>query len=146
MINVCPIGRNCSKAERDQFEEYDNTAQVRKTFVEKLKAEFADLSLRFSIGGQISFDVFPEGWDKSFCLKFIEQHYDEIHFWGDKTAPVSPLSNLFYAIRVLTQTYDREVTITKFTKMHAPLAMLSPIQKKPLRSLMKHSDSNDIAH
>ena len=90
MINVCPIGRNCSKAERDQFEEYDNTAQVRKTFVEKLKAEFADLSLRFSIGGQISFDVFPEGWDKSFCLKFIEQHYDEIHFWGDKTAPVSP--------------------------------------------------------
>jgi len=28
--------------------------------------------------------VFPEGWDKSFCLKFIEKDYDEIHFWGDK--------------------------------------------------------------
>jgi len=27
------------------------------------------------------------GWDKSFCLKFIEGQYDEIHFWGDKTAP-----------------------------------------------------------
>ena len=85
MINVCPIGRNCSKAERDQFEEFDRTAEVRKTFVEKLQVEFADLNLKFSIGGQISFDVFPQGWDKSFCLKFIEQHYDEIHFWGDKT-------------------------------------------------------------
>ena len=32
----------------------------------------------------ISFDVFPLGWDKSFCLKFIEKEYDEIHFFGDK--------------------------------------------------------------
>ena len=36
MINVCPIGRNCSKSERDQFEEFDKTANVRKTFVAKL--------------------------------------------------------------------------------------------------------------
>ena len=54
--------------------------------VETLRTEFADLNLRFSIGGQISFDVFPLGWDKSFCLKYIEGQYDEIHFWGDKTA------------------------------------------------------------
>mmetsp|Transcript_18432 Transcript_18432/g.22983 ORF Transcript_18432/g.22983 Transcript_18432/m.22983 type:complete len:122 (+) Transcript_18432:218-583(+) len=51
MINVCPIGRNCSKPERDQFEEYDKTALVRQTFVEKLRQEFADLNLCFSIGG-----------------------------------------------------------------------------------------------
>lgn len=36
-------------------------------------------------GGQISFDVFPDGWDKTYCLKHIEG-YDEIHFFGDKTA------------------------------------------------------------
>lgn len=84
MINVSPIGRNCSKAERDAFEEYDREARVRPAFVEALKAEFADFGLRYSIGGQISFDVFPLGWDKSFCLKFVEQKYDEIHFWGDK--------------------------------------------------------------
>ncbi|KAH8044833.1 phosphomannomutase [Aureococcus anophagefferens] len=34
-------------------------------------AEFAHLNLTFSIGGQISFDVF-KGWDKTFCLKFLE--------------------------------------------------------------------------
>ena len=41
--------------------------------------------IKFSIGGQISADVFPEGWDKTFCLKFVENEYDEIHFFGDKT-------------------------------------------------------------
>jgi phosphomannomutase len=50
-----------------------------------LKAEFADLELTYSIGGQISFDLFPLGFDKTYCLKFLEQ--TEIHFWGDKTMP-----------------------------------------------------------
>lgn len=35
-------------------------------------------------GGQISFDVFPVGWDKTYCLRHI-RGYDEIHFFGDKT-------------------------------------------------------------
>ena len=41
--------------------------------------------IKFSIGGQISVDVFPKGWDKTYCLQFIEGKYDEIHFFGDKT-------------------------------------------------------------
>ena len=32
----------------------------RKAFIAKLKEEFADLDLTYSIGGQISFDVFPK--------------------------------------------------------------------------------------
>lgn len=65
--------------------------------------------LSYSIGGQISFDVFPKGWDKTFCLQFLGESasgedvknnsnnnnnnngvsksskFDEIHFFGDKT-------------------------------------------------------------
>lgn len=52
-----------------------------------LKKEFADLGLSFSIGGQISFDVFPVGWDKTYCLQFVEKDFTEIHFFGDKTFP-----------------------------------------------------------
>ena len=51
MINVSPIGRNCSKEERDAFEVFDKTAGVRQAFVETLRREFADANLRFSIGG-----------------------------------------------------------------------------------------------
>ena len=83
-MNISPIGRNCTKDERNAFEDYDKTANVRTTFVKALETELADLNLQFSIGGQISFDVFPKGWDKSFCLQYCESEYDEIHFFGDK--------------------------------------------------------------
>lgn len=85
MLNVSPIGRNCSQEERDEFEQYDKVAKVRETMVGILREKFAHLSLTFSIGGQISFDVFPKGWDKTYCLQYIENEFTEIHFFGDKT-------------------------------------------------------------
>ena len=40
-------------------------------------------------GGQISFDVFPIGWDKTYCLGLIDlTQYKEVHFFGDKTMEV----------------------------------------------------------
>jgi Eukaryotic phosphomannomutase len=50
--------------------------------VEVLREQFADLGLTYSIGGQISFDVFPAGWDKTYCLRFVENDFDDIHFFG----------------------------------------------------------------
>ena len=35
-------------------------------------------------------DVFPNGWDKRYCLKYVEQDgFQNIYFIGDKTMPVS---------------------------------------------------------
>ena len=86
LINVCPIGRNCTQEERMEFFEYDKQHKIREKFVEACQKEFSDIGLKFSIGGQISFDVFPVGWDKTFCLNLIDT-YKEIHFFGDKTHP-----------------------------------------------------------
>eukprot|EP00736_Rhodelphis_marinus_P003697 Rmarinus@m.13148 len=87
MLNVSPIGRNCSQAEREAFEAYDAQHKIREKFVEALKAEFGEsLGLTFSIGGQISMDVFPKGWDKTYCLRYLGQEFKEVHFFGDKTA------------------------------------------------------------
>jgi len=86
MLNISPIGRNCSREERNDFEKFDLANKVRETLVAKMREEFADLKLTYSIGGQISFDVFPQGWDKTFCLKYLaEADFDEFHFFGDKT-------------------------------------------------------------
>lgn len=86
MLNISPIGRNCSRAERNDYETFDLKHNIRKNMVEAMKKEFANLNLTFSIGGQISFDVFPRGWDKTYSLKFIKaEDFDEIHFFGDKT-------------------------------------------------------------
>ncbi|KAI9841467.1 MAG: Phosphomannomutase [Sclerophora amabilis] len=93
MINVSPIGRNASVEERNEYEKFDKEHGIRTKFVQKLKDEFSDLGLTYSIGGQISFDVFPKGWDKTYCLQHIEADaklpdgvkYSTIHFFGDKT-------------------------------------------------------------
>ncbi|KAE8703678.1 Phosphomannomutase [Hibiscus syriacus] len=84
MLNVSPIGRNCSQEERDEFEKYDKVHNIRPKMVSVLREKFAHLNLTFSIGGQISFDVFPKGWDKTYCLRYLED-FPEIHFFGDKT-------------------------------------------------------------
>ncbi|XP_012569096.1 phosphomannomutase [Cicer arietinum] len=84
MLNVSPIGRNCSQEERDEFEKYDKVQNIRSKMVSILREKFAHLNFTFSIGGQISFDVFPQGWDKTYCLRYLDG-FHEIHFFGDKT-------------------------------------------------------------
>ncbi|KVH89143.1 Eukaryotic phosphomannomutase [Cynara cardunculus var. scolymus] len=61
-----------------------NVHNIRAKMVEVLREKFAHLNLTFSIGGQISFDAFPQGWDKTYCLKYLDE-FEEIHFFGDKT-------------------------------------------------------------
>ncbi|KAG8835704.1 Phosphomannomutase [Serendipita sp. 405] len=86
MINVSPIGRNASIQERIEFEKYDKQHGIRTEFVKVLREKFADYGLTFAIGGQISFDVFPNGWDKTYALRHVQDEgFEEIHFFGDKT-------------------------------------------------------------
>lgn len=86
MVNVSPIGRSCSQAEREQFAALDAAKGIRRAMVDALRKEFPDFGLSFSIGGQISIDIFPTGWDKTLCLKhLIGEGFEEIHFFGDRT-------------------------------------------------------------
>jgi len=88
MINVSPVGRDCSQEERIEFFEFDKKHKVREKMIEEFQKALPDLAkkLKCSIGGQISFDVFPHGWDKTYCLRFLKDAgFKEIHFFGDKT-------------------------------------------------------------
>ncbi|KAF9564271.1 phosphomannomutase [Agrocybe pediades] len=86
MVNISPIGRNASIEERIEFEKLDLKNGYRRKMIEVLKEKFPDYGLKFSIGGQISFDAFPVGWDKTFALGIVaDEQFEEIHFFGDKT-------------------------------------------------------------
>jgi len=88
LINVSPIGRSCSQQEREQFFEYDQKHGIREKLVQLFTEKFGDSGLCFVIGGQISIDVFPSGWDKRYCLKHLEaEGFGTVHFFGDKTKP-----------------------------------------------------------
>lgn len=50
MLNISPVGRNCTIEERNQFNEYDQENQIREKFIQALKKEFPNLALTYSIG------------------------------------------------------------------------------------------------
>lgn len=88
MINICPVGRSCSQEVRDEFVKYDAVHKIRQKFVDALDKEFEGQGVKFALGGQISVDVFPVGWDKTYCLSHVaDENFKEIHFFGDKTLP-----------------------------------------------------------
>lgn len=104
MLNVCPMGRQCTRSERNMFVEYEKKHKVREDMIKILQKEFVDVDLQYSIGGQISFDVFPKGWDKTYSLRYIEANYKfkEIHFFGDKTEPGGNDYEIFNDPRVIS--------------------------------------------
>jgi phosphomannomutase len=48
MINVSPVGRNASNAERNAFEAWDKQSGCRAKMVEALRKEFLDLGLTYA--------------------------------------------------------------------------------------------------
>ncbi|KAJ4462755.1 putative Phosphomannomutase [Paratrimastix pyriformis] len=101
MINVAPIGRDCTYEQRLEFFEYDKIHHVRDTMIARLKAQFPEFAM--VVGGQISFDVFPPEWSKAYCLQFCAG-YQTIHFFGDKTAPGGNDYDIFTDPRVVGHT------------------------------------------
>lgn len=119
MFNISPIGRNCSREERNDYETFDLEHNVRQNMVQAMKEEFADLNLTYSIGGQISFDVFPSGWDKTYCLRFISpDDFDQVHFFGDKTFVGGNDYEIFSSERTIGHTVTSpEDTMEQCTKL-----------------------------
>ena len=114
LINICPVGRSCSQEQRIQFHQLDQEKGTRKKFVEVLNEKFPEetFGLHFAIGGQISIDAFPTGWDKRFCLKHVEnEKFKEIHFFGDRTEE----DGNDYQLYVDTRTHGHSVTSPKDT-------------------------------
>jgi phosphomannomutase len=88
--------------ERELFAAFDLEHQVRRKFREALVRKFPDAGLTFSIGGQISIDVYPSGWDKRFCLRYVaNEGFREIHFFGDETGDGGNDQHIFHDPRVI---------------------------------------------
>ena len=85
MLNWCMCGRDSGKKERDIFSSFDKEFGIRKVLVEIMKNSKTSFSnqLSFAIGGSTSIDIYPIGWDKTFCLKNYTD--EQIYFFGDAT-------------------------------------------------------------
>lgn len=84
MINWCPIGRNANNIQRSQFVAYDEETGFRDNYLDVINKwiNWRDLSLTVALGGSTSFDIYPTGWDKTYCLTWFGDH--TCWFIGDK--------------------------------------------------------------
>ncbi|KAF7117134.1 hypothetical protein RHSIM_RhsimUnG0002300 [Rhododendron simsii] len=128
MLNVSPIGRNCSQEERDEFEKYDKVQNICPKMVSVLREKFSHLNLTFSIGGQIILmqPVFPQGWDKTYCLGYLDD-FREIHFFGDKTYKGGNDFEIHESERTLGHTDGLNVSLEKLPARGYNEAMYSTL-------------------
>ena len=84
LLNFSIVGRDCTQEQRDEYFKWDNENGERKIIANAVKEKFPDLDA--VIGGQISIDIYPKGYDKSQVLEHIEKRHPEgeIIFIGDR--------------------------------------------------------------
>jgi len=103
LINWCPIGRNANEADRREFIEFDNRSgssfredEIRG-FNVRVVRDMGINNIIIKMGGDTSFDIFPIGWDKTYCLKHFPnyRHY----FVGDRCEKNGNDWELYEALR-----------------------------------------------
>ena len=86
MVNFSTLGRNATKQERDEYEEWDKEHKEREAIVKILTPKYP--YIEFKIGGQISIDIFPKGYDKAYAYYHLLQNNliekENTFFFGDK--------------------------------------------------------------
>jgi phosphomannomutase len=115
MINWCPIGRNATDKQRKYFVHYDTAhertyrQQLKEQLERKLKNRGTLKYITIKFGGSTSFDIYPKGWDKSFCLK----HFDgwETWFIGDRCEEGGNDQELYDLLAINDRAYKTENTL-----------------------------------
>jgi phosphomannomutase len=109
MINWCPIGRNARPEDRQFFVDYDKTftPTLRESQLSRLR-HYLSLkcidNLEIKLGGDTSFDIFPTGWDKTYCLK----HFPDYNHWfiGDRCGENGNDKEIYDALQSTEQSYE----------------------------------------
>lgn len=86
MINWCPIGRQAEEQDRTQWCLWDRRQNIRETMYKIARQGLNNSDLEdiiIKMGGETSFDIYPEGWDKTFAFNNFKD-YDKIYFVGDR--------------------------------------------------------------
>lgn len=85
---ISPVGYDCTKEEQIEFNVYNHEHKILEHFISVLSKEFSDYDLCYRISYTAGFEVYPKGWDKTYCLRHIPiDEYDHIHFFGCKIMP-----------------------------------------------------------
>ena len=84
LLNWCPVGRSAGEKEREAWVAMDTSQNIRDHWLENLKEMFDEygIDVTVALGGSTSFDIYPNGWDKTYVVNHLDDH--EPFFVGDK--------------------------------------------------------------
>ena len=109
MINWSPIGRNANNGERKQFIAMDKIYGIRNRFLYEfregmLRKELDGITIK--LGGDTSFDIYPEGWDKTYALKHFPDTNWDVFFVGDRCSPNGNDFEIFNALNQKGRSFE----------------------------------------
>ena len=89
-LNWSPIGRNAENGDRKQFIAMDKIYGIRKGALHKFRQIMLHHGIHdvtIKLGGDTSFDIYPQGWDKRYALKHFPETDWDVFFVGDRCNP-----------------------------------------------------------
>jgi len=116
MLNWCPIGRNAKDHQRNAWIEEDTKHNIRTRFHKHILRDIktAEIPVEVTLGGSTSFDIYPTGWDKTYCLR----HFDNMIHWfvGDSCTGTGNDRTLYEAVSensrgFITESPERTIKI-----------------------------------
>lgn len=87
LLNWCPIGRSAGDEERNAWTTLDLERGIRSHWIDNLEEMFNDygIDVTVALGGSTSFDIYPNGWDKTFVMNHLDEY--DTFFIGDRCQP-----------------------------------------------------------
>tara|TARA_R110001583_G_scaffold14285_3_gene60105 strand:- start:7522 stop:8307 length:786 start_codon:yes stop_codon:yes gene_type:complete len=84
MLNWCPIGRSAGIDQREVWIKEDSHYKLREHFHRLLVRDInkAGIQATVALGGSTSFDIYPNGWDKTYVTRHLDSY--GMTFVGDK--------------------------------------------------------------
>jgi len=84
LLNISVVGREANEDQRSYYQKWNCKMREQEAFVTEINTRFDDYEA--VIGGNISIDVMPTGWNKSLVMKdLLEQHpAARITFYGNR--------------------------------------------------------------
>tara|TARA_R110002072_G_scaffold35911_5_gene105765 strand:+ start:980 stop:1714 length:735 start_codon:yes stop_codon:yes gene_type:complete len=84
MVNFSIVGRACTLEQREEYSQWDSTYRERRLLRDKIMSSFAGLDV--ALGGQISLDIYPTGWNKAQAYNEVKDKNPDhsIVFYGDR--------------------------------------------------------------
>lgn len=84
-IRYTPIGSDCDSDEHKAFMKYDDENNIRGRIIDRLKKYLPkEMNLEYELGDKNDIIILPNGWNTTYCLRYVINNYDEIIYYNHK--------------------------------------------------------------